>query len=137
LRKDCIQVVGHPTHPQRLACLMQCIFGKAVLFVERTKGAGSLLLLGTRDGPSRLPRRVCPHAAQAFESFREHGIVELPARFQVPPEAFGLARVDQQRQLQQKGWSLAMALPGLVCDAPALRSLRYHPPAFLKEECSF
>ena len=46
-----------------------------------------------------------------------------------------LALVDRQGQLQQKGRSLAMVLPGLVCSVPALRSPGCHLPAFPTRIC--
>jgi hypothetical protein len=97
-----IQVVGDPGLPGFFGILVQGVFAEAVLLPQRAKSGSSLLLVGRRERSRRLPGRIVPHASQSSLSFQEHGVVELPAGLQVPPDALGLARIYLQRQFQQK-----------------------------------
>ena len=91
--------------------------GEAILLPQRREGCLPLLLLGTRDATSCLPRRICPHATQPFLPFGEQRIVEGPSSFQVSAQAPGLPLFDDQGQFEQKGRGplalLAGILPGI------------------------
>jgi len=96
-----IQVVSDPGDACRGGKGVQPILREAVPLPQGAKGNRSLLLVRTRNGASPLPRRICPHATQAFLSFREQRIVEDPSSFQVGTQAFGLPVFDQQGQFER------------------------------------
>src|SRR6266487_4448042 len=65
------------------------------------------------EGNKRLPGRICSHLAQAFVAFRENGIVDLAASFQVGTQSAGLSLLHHQGQFEQKGggvlfWAFAL-----------------------------
>src|SRR5690349_7700421 len=111
-------MVGNPGNTCCFGIRMQGVFREAIALPQSAESRCSLVLVCTRDGTSRLPSRIGSHPAQPSLSFGEQRIVELPPSFQMPPDAFGLARIDLQRQFQQKRGGLLAALLvlfGLLC----------------------
>src|SRR5438874_128361 len=97
---------------------MQGDLTEAVQLSQGRESARPFLLVGTRDGTRRLPRRICPHLTQALVAFRENRIVELAASFQVGTQSAGLSLLHHQGQFEQKCWRFlfcGLALPGLLC----------------------
>jgi len=129
-----IQVVGQPVHPQGFACLVQRVLRKAVLLAHTPESDCAVLFARARNSPGRLPGRIGPHRSQPFQTYGEHGIVELPACFQVAPDMFGLALVHHEGQFQQKGWRPTMVFLGSLCGAHGFSSLRCHLPALSGRE---
>src|SRR6266567_491402 len=91
LGQHCLDVLGNPAHPESFDRLMQGCLRKAILFSQGCESARSFLLVGARDGTRRLPGRICSHLAQAFVAFRENGIVDLAASFQVGTQSASLS----------------------------------------------
>ena len=97
---------------------MEGIFREAVLLAQRRKGGLPFLLVCPGDGAGRLPGRIGSHVAQTALSFGQHGIVEGAPRFQMAPDAFGLASVNLEGQFEQKRWRFLcgwLALSRLLC----------------------
>jgi len=74
------------------------------------------------DGASLLPGRISPHPAQPLLAFGEHGVIELPACFQMRAQAGSLALVDLECQFQQKGRRAFLRLFASLCFGLALHA---------------
>ncbi len=72
------------------------------------------------DGASLLPGRISPHPAQPLLAFGEHGVIELPACFQMRAQAGRLTLVDLEGQFQQKGRRAFLCRLALLCRGLAL-----------------
>lgn len=64
-----IEMLGHPGNPRRFGILVQVVFGKVMCLPQEGEGGGPLLLLATRKGTGRLPRRISTHAPHPLLGF--------------------------------------------------------------------
>ena len=102
LREHRIQMLRDPVHPQGGCGSMQRRLREAIALPKGSKGRAAFLWLGPRNGTCHLPGGVCPHAAQALQPFREHGIIQSTTGFQMPTDAPGLSLIHDEGQFQQE-----------------------------------
>jgi hypothetical protein len=67
------------------------------------------------EGAGLLPGGIGSHAAQMLLSYGEHGVVELPPRFQVSAHACGLPCRGFEGQLEHKRRRLLFGRGALLC----------------------
>jgi hypothetical protein len=83
-------MVGQPGHARLFGKCLQGVVREPVLLSQGREGGPPFLLLCAWERACSLPGRISPHLPQAPLPLAEYGIVELPTRFQVRPQAFGL-----------------------------------------------
>src|SRR6266568_5005601 len=103
-------MISDPIDTQRDCDGLKGIIGKTVLRTQGRKGGAAFCFLTQRDSPCFLPRGGIAHALETSVAFREDGIIELPTRFEMAPNAFGGSLVGFERQFDQKGRGLLSRL---------------------------
>jgi hypothetical protein len=121
---------------QALHRLVQRILREAILPSQRSKGAFALLRLCARDGTSRLPGRIGPHAPEPPLPLRQDRVIQLARGFQMGAQPLRLPCCHLEGQFQEKGRRPFLrrrsfrcaGLPRLVIgDLPAVQAIE---PAF-------